>query len=111
MPETGQGSGNAATGARMTRTRTLTLPLILQLCLLAGLVALLLAAHASAAPRDPADSAQCCGCEPSGAAEPAPLPRLYLPAIAHGVRMTSEYTPAQPIVTPEPDPPVTGDVQ
>jgi hypothetical protein len=29
----------------------------------------------------------------------------------HGVRMTSEYTPAQPIVTPEPDVPVTGDVQ
>ena len=89
----------------MTRTRTLTLPLILQLCLLAGLVALLLAAHASAAPRDPADSAQCCGCEPSGAAEPAllPLPRLYLPAVAYGVAMSSEYTPFQPTPTPEPD--------
>ena len=66
---------------------------------------------ASAAPCDPADSAQCCACEPSEAAEPAPLPRLYLPSVMHGVRMTSEYTPAQPIVTPEPDVPVTGDVQ
>ena len=95
----------------MTRTRALSLSLILQLCVLAGLVALLLVATASAAPCDPADSAQCCACEPSEAAEPAPLPRLYLPAIAHSVRMTSEYTPAQPIVTPEPDVPVTGDVQ
>ena len=95
----------------MTRTRALSLSLILQLCVLAGLVALLLVATASAAPCDPADSAQCCACGPSGAAEPAPLPRLYLPSVMHGVRMTSEYTPAQPIVTPEPDPPVTGDVQ
>lgn len=54
---------------------------------------------------------QCCACEPSQAAEPAPLPHLYLPAVMRGVRMSSEYTPAQPIVTPEPDPPVTGDVQ
>ena len=69
------------------------------------------ASAAPAAPCDPAYTAQCCACEPSGAAEPAPLPRLYLPAIAHGVRMTSEYTPAQPIVTPEPEVPVTGDVQ
>ena len=95
----------------MTRTRALAFSLILQLCVLAGLVALLVVATASAAPCDPADSAQCCGCEPSEAAEPAPLPRLYLPSVMHGVRMTSEYTPAQPIVTPEPDPPVTGDVQ
>ena len=74
------------------------------------------AAHASAAPASPADtcdpaSAQCCACEPGSAAEPASLPRLYLPAVMHGVRMTSEYTPAQPIVTPEPEVPVTGDVQ
>ena len=95
----------------MTRTRALAFSLILQLCLLAGLVALLVVATASAAPCDPADSAQCCACEPSEAAEPASLPRLYLPAVMHGVRMSSEYTPAQPIVTPEPDVPVTGDVQ
>ena len=69
------------------------------------------ASAAPAAPCDPAYTAQCCACEPSGAAEPASLPRLYLPAVMHGVRMSSEYTPAQPIVTPEPDVPVTGDVQ
>lgn len=71
-----------------------------------ALVALLLVAHASAAPTDqcdPAYTAQCCACEPSNAAEPAPLPRIYLPSVMHGVRMSSEYTPAQPIVTPEPD--------
>ena len=69
------------------------------------------ASAAPAAPCDPADNAQCCAWGPSQAAEPAPLPRLYLPAVMHGVRMTSEYTPAQPIVTPEPEVPVTGDVQ
>ena len=80
--------------------------------LLLGIVIGVIGARAaSAAPCDPADSAQCCGCEPSGAALAAPLPHLYLPAVMHGVRMTSEYTPAQPIVTPEPDVPVTGDVQ
>ena len=80
--------------------------------LLLGIVIGVIGARAaSAAPCDPADSAQCCGCEPSGAADLAPLPHLYLPAVMHGVRMTSEYTPAQPIVTPEPDVPVTGDVQ
>lgn len=93
----------------MTRTRALAFSLILQLCVLAGLVALLLVATASAEPCDPAGNVQCCACEPSGAAEPAPLPRLYLPSVMHGVRMSSEYTPAQPIVTPEPDPPVIGD--
>ena len=88
----------------MTRTRTLTLSLILQLCLLAGLVALLLVAHASAAPCDPADSAQCCACEPSEAAEPAPLPHLYLPSVQRSMpAMAAEYTPADPVVTPEPD--------
>ena len=63
------------------------------------------ARSAHAAPCDPADSAQCCGCEPSEAAEPAPLPlpRLYLPAVAYGVAMSSEYTPFQPTPTPEPD--------
>ena len=61
------------------------------------------ARSAHAAPCDPADSAQCCGCELSGAAEPAPLPHLYLPTVMHGVRMSSEYTPFQPTPTPEPD--------
>jgi len=46
---------------------------------------------------------QCCACEPSEAAEPAPLPRLYLPLVQHLPRMSAEYTPAQPVATPEPD--------
>ena len=80
--------------------------------LLLGIVIGVIGARAaSAEPCDPADSEDCCACEPSQAAETAPLPRLYLPAVMHGVRMTSEYTPAQPIVTPEPDVPVTGYVQ
>lgn len=91
----------------MTRIRALTLYLTLQLCLLAGLVALLLSAHASAAPADtcdPAYTAQCCACEPSAAAEPAPLPRLYLPSVQRSMPpMAAEYTPAQPVATPEPD--------
>lgn len=90
----------------MTRTRALTLSLILQLCLLAGLAALLLVARASAAPADtcdPAYTAQCCACEPSEAAEPAPLPRLYLPAVHRAPYMSAEFTPFQPTPTPEPD--------
>jgi hypothetical protein len=71
--------------------------------LLGIVIGVIMVTTASAAPCDPAYTAQCCACEPSGAAEPAPLPHLYLPAIAHGVAMSSEYTPAQPIVTPEPD--------
>ncbi len=46
---------------------------------------------------------QYCACEPSEAAEPAPLPRLYLPLVQHLPRMSAEYTPAQPVATPEPD--------
>ena len=51
---------------------------------------------------------QCCACEPSEAAEPAPLPRLYLPAVQRMPPMSSEFTPVQPApsVTPE----VSGDV-
>ena len=99
----------------MTRTRTLTLSLILQMCLLAGLVALLLVATAHAAPTapcGPAYSEECCACEPSEAAEaaePATLPRIYLPSVMHMPRMSAEYTPyvPAPTVTPE----VSGDVQ
>ena len=79
--------------------------------LLGIVIGVIMAATASAEDCDPAYTAQRCGCEPSEAAEPAPLPHLYLPAIAHGVRMSSEYTPFQPTPTPEPDPPATGDVQ
>ena len=74
---------------------------------LVGIVAsVAIAAIASAAPADtcdPATTEQCCACEPAGAAEPAPLPHLYLPAVMHTPRMSAEYTPAQPIATPEPD--------
>lgn len=85
----------------MTRTHALTLSLVLSFCTLAGLVALLLVANASAAPADP-----------SRAAEPAPLPRLYLPAVQQRMpAMSAEFTPAQPVATVTPDPPVTGDVQ
>lgn len=45
-------------------------------------------------------SAACYVCE---AAEPAPLPHLYLPAVMHMPRMSAEYTPAEPVATPEPD--------
>ncbi len=46
---------------------------------------------------------QRCACEPSEAAEPAPLPHLYLPLVQHLPRMSAESTPAQPVATPEPD--------
>ena len=46
---------------------------------------------------------QCCACEPSEAAELAPLPHLYLPLVQHLPRMSAESTPAQPVATPEPD--------
>ena len=64
---------------------------------------------ASAAPCDPAYTAQCCACEPSEAADPAPLPRIYLPSVMHMPRMSAEYTPyvPAPTVTPE----VSGDVE
>lgn len=83
-----------------------------------ALVALLLVAHASAAPASPADTcdpaytAQCCACEPGSAAEPAPLPRIYLPSVQRSMPpMSSEFTPVQPVPTMTPDPPVSGDVQ
>lgn len=91
----------------MTFTRALTLSLILQVCLLVGFVTLLFAAIATSAPADtcdPAYTAQCCACEPSEAAEPAPLPRLYLPSVQRNMpAMSAEFTPAQPEPTPEPD--------
>ena len=99
----------------MTRSERLSLiiAIILVLAIVVAAVAIAMYDTASAAPSDACDpaSAQCCACGPSEAAEPAPLLHLYLPAVMHGVRMTSEYTPAPVVVTPEPDPPVTGDVQ
>ena len=67
---------------------------------------------ASAAPADPCDpveSERCCACEPSEAAEPAPQPRIYLPAVMQRLPgMSAEFTPyvPAPTVTPE----VSGDV-
>ena len=95
----------------MTSTRALSLSLVLSICTLTGLVALLLVANVSAAPADqcdPATTERCCACEPSEAADPAPLPRIYLPSVMHMPRMSAEYTPyvPAPTVTPE----VSGDV-
>ncbi len=46
----------------------------------------------------PCEDADPCG------AEPEPLPRVYLPAVARDVpAMSSEYTPAQPVATVTPD--------
>jgi hypothetical protein len=71
-------------------------------------------AHASAAPTDQCDpdsSEDCCACEPSEAAEPAPLPRLYLPTVQRSMPpMSAESTPLQPVPTVTPEAPVTGDV-
>ena len=70
------------------------------------------AAIASAAPADtcdPAYTAQCCACEPSGDAEPAPLPRLYLPSVQRSMPpMAAEFTPVHPAPTVTPE--VSGDV-
>ena len=91
----------------MTRTRALSLSLVLQICMLTGLVALLLVANVRAAPADQCDpdsSEDCCACEPSEAAEPAPLPRLYLPSVMQRLPgMSAEFTPAQPVATVTPD--------
>ena len=96
----------------MTRTRALSLALVLQICMQVGLVALLMAANVHAAPADqcdPAGGEQCCACEPSEAAEPAPLPRIYLPSVMQRLPgMSAEFTPAQPVATVTPE--VSGDV-
>ena len=47
---------------------------------------------------------QCCACEPSEAADPAPLPRIYLPSVMQRLPgMSAEFTPAQPVATVTPD--------
>jgi len=70
----------------------------------AALGGVLFAHTAHAEDCDPAYTAQCCACEPSGAAELAPLARIYLPTVQRDMPpMSAEYTPAQPVVTPEPD--------
>lgn len=99
--------------------RTSRLSFIIAVLLVAAIVALAVAillrdvAHAAPTePCDPATTAQCCACEPSGVAEPAPLPRIYLPAVQRDMPpMPSEFTPYVPAPTATPDPPVSGDVQ
>ena len=92
-------------------TRTFVEGLLFAVALYGAAFGGVLVAHAhAAAPCDPATMEQCCACEPAEAAEPAPLPHLYLPAVMREPRMPPpEYTPAMPIATPEP--PVSGDVQ
>ena len=68
----------------------------------AGFAGVLYAAHAAPA----CDISDPCG------AEPAPLPRIYLPAVMQRLpSMSAESTPLQPVPTVTPDPPVSGDVQ
>lgn len=76
--------------------------LVLAILVAIAIIAMYSTAHADAC--DPAYTAQCCACEPSGAADPAPLARIYLPTVQRDMPpMSAEYTPAQPVVTPEPD--------
>ena len=52
---------------------------------------------------------QCCACEPSEAAELAPLPHLYLPSVQRSMPpMAAEFTPVHPAPTVTPE--VSGDV-
>ena len=93
----------------MTRADRRTL-LYVVIVALAG--AVLCVAFTAIASAEDYTGPQCCACEPSGgAAEPAPLPRIYLPAVMYTPRMSAEFTPLQPVPTVTPDPPVTGDVQ
>lgn len=85
---------------------------ILYVVIVALAGAVLCVAFTAIASAEDCTGPQCCACEPSGgAAEPAPLPRIYLPLVQHLPRMSAEYTPFQPAPTVTPDPPVTGDVQ
>lgn len=93
----------------MTRADRRTL-LYVVIVALAG--AVLCVAFTAIASAEDCTGPQCCACEPSGgAAEPAPLPRIYLPAVMYTPRMSAEFTPLQPVPTVTPDAPVTGDVQ
>ena len=70
----------------------------------AALGGVLFAHTAHAEDCDPAYTAQCCACEASEAAEPAPLPRIYLPSVMQRLPgMSAEFTPAQPVATVTPD--------
>ena len=96
----------------MTRSGRLSFIVFIILVLAITVAAVVIAMYSTARADtcDPAYTAQCCACEPSEAAEPAPLPRIYLPSVMqHLPGMSAEFTPAQPITTPEPEVPVSGD--
>lgn len=101
----------------MTHSGRLSFIVFIILVLAITVAAVVIAAYstAHAAPTDtcdPADSEQCCACEPSGVAEPAPPQRIFLPTVQRDMPpMSSESTPLQPVPTVTPDPPVSGDVQ
>ena len=93
----------------MTTTTRRLFILAVAALLLGIVIGVIMATTASAAPCDPADSAQCCACEPSEAAEPAPLPHLYLPSVQRSMPpMAAEFTPVHPAPTVTPE--VSGDV-
>lgn len=91
----------------LTARRTLLYVVIVAL---AG--AVLCVAFAAVASAEDCTGPQCCACEPSNVAEPAPLPRIYLPTVQRSMPpgMSAEFTPYVPVPTVTPDPPVTGDV-
>ena len=61
-------------------------------------VVVLCVALAAAASAQPCEDPDPCG------GEPKPLPHLYLPSVQRSMpAMAAEYTPAQPMPTPEPD--------
>jgi hypothetical protein len=77
---------------------------ILYVVIVALAGAVLCVAFTAIASAEDCTGPQCCACEPAGAAEPAPLPRLYLPTVQRSMpAMSAEFTPAQPVPTPEPD--------
>ncbi len=77
---------------------------ILYVVIVALAGAVLCVAFTAIASAEDCTGPQCCACEPSEAAGPAPLPQLYLPTVQRSMPpMSAEYTPAQPASTPEPD--------
>lgn len=76
---------------------------LLYVVIIAVAGAVLCVAFTAIASAEDCTGPQCCACEPAGAAEPAPLPHLYLPLVQYMPAMSAEYTPAQPMVTPTPE--------
>ncbi len=90
----------------MKRSERLSFIVFIILVLAITVAAVVIAAYstASADTCDPATTERCCACEASEAAEPAPLPRIYLPSVMQRLPgMSAEFTPAQPVATVTPD--------